>query len=170
MVWEWDPGGDASVGDLWLLMKELSNCGEVVYSKWYQGRATFFSSELFTAMLCLKGDLANDLSFEAKEIFEVLESDSPLSTKEIKKLTDLRGKDNEPTYSRAMKSLFLKLLIVAYGEVDDGAFPSLAVGSTQLLFEDLWLAAKEMKAPKARKIVDLYMPAGSLVRKFFDKN
>ncbi len=81
MIWEWDTGGDASVGDLWLLMKHLSDCGEV----------------------------------------------------------------------------------------DDGAFPSLAVGSTQLLFEDLWLAAKDMKSAKAQKLVDQFMPIGSLVRKFFDK-
>jgi hypothetical protein len=27
---------------------------ELFYSKWYQGRATFFSRELFTALLCLR--------------------------------------------------------------------------------------------------------------------
>lgn len=182
MIWEWDAGGDASVGDMWLLMKHLSDCGHVVYSKWYQGRATFFSKELFTATLCLVRnsfpqndselalDMTSDLTFQAKQIFEVLESDSPLSTKEIKKLTDLKGKDNEAIYSRALKSLFLRQLIVAYGEVDDGAFPSLAVGSTQVLFEDLWIAARGMKVSKAQRIVDRDMPKGSLMRKFFDKN
>ena len=178
MKWEWDAGGDASVGNMWYLMKHLSDCGEVVYSKWYQGRATFFSKELFTAMLCLRlpradAELAIDytagLSFEAQQIFEVLESDSPLSTKEIKKMTELRGKDNEPTYTRALKALFLRLLVVAYGEVDDGAFPSLAVGSTQVLFEDLWVAARAMKPAKAQKILEQYMPSGNLFRKFFDK-
>ena len=53
MKWEWDEKGDNYVFELWSLMKHLSASGEVVYSKWYQGRATFFSKELFTAMLCL---------------------------------------------------------------------------------------------------------------------
>ena len=51
MRWEWDSDGDDRVGDLWALMKKLSDSREVVYSKWYQGRATFFSRKLFTALL-----------------------------------------------------------------------------------------------------------------------
>src|SRR5687767_5530271 len=53
MKWEWDETGDNRVGDLWMLMKRLSDCRQVVYSKWYQGRATFFSRELFVALLSL---------------------------------------------------------------------------------------------------------------------
>src|SRR5678809_327356 len=53
MVWDWNEDSDHRVGDMWQLMKRLSDCREVVYSKWYQGRATFFSHELFTAMLSL---------------------------------------------------------------------------------------------------------------------
>ena len=34
MRWEWDELGDNRVGQLWSLMKKLSDCGEVVYSKW----------------------------------------------------------------------------------------------------------------------------------------
>ncbi len=169
MVWEWNETGDNKVGEMWLLMKHLSDCGEVVYSKWYQGRATFFSRDLFTAMLCLKKPNTEDLTFQARDIFDLLEDDSPLSTKEIKKLTDLRGKDNEPAYGRALKSLFSRLLVVAYGEVDDGAFPSLAVGSTQILFEDLWQSAQNMKPAAAQRTLDQFMPKGSLFRKCFDR-
>lgn len=37
-----------------------------------------------------------------------------------------------------MKQLWARLLIVGFGEVDDGAFPSLAVAATELMFEDSW--------------------------------
>ncbi|MBY0451825.1 MAG: hypothetical protein K2P92_02240, partial [Bdellovibrionaceae bacterium] len=139
MRWEWDEGGDNKVGDLWLLMKKLSDSRQVVYSKWYQGRATFFSRDLFTALLKVtQPDYSGTtLSPVARQLYECLEEDSPLSTKQLKAITELRGKDNERFYNRGMKELFSRFLIVAYGEVDDGAFPSLAVGTTRNLFEDL---------------------------------
>jgi hypothetical protein len=37
-----------------------------------------------------------------------------------------------------MKALWARLLIVGTGEVADGAFPSLAVSATEMMFEDLW--------------------------------
>lgn len=172
MRWEWDESGDNRVGELWGLMKRLSDSRQVVYSKWYQGRATFFSRELFTSLLCIfqrRIDSSDHLSRASRELLETLESDSPLSTKVLKKMTDLRGKENEATYSRAMKQLFSNFLVVAFGEVEDGAFPSLAVGSTKLLYEDLWTEALSMKAKDAQKVVDQYLPHGSAVRKFLDK-
>lgn len=171
--WEWDESGDNKVGDMWMLMKRLSSNNQVVYSKWYRGRATFFSRDLFTAMLCIyqsMGHLTYGISRTAKELLDALESDSPLSTKELKKITDLQGRYNEPQYSRAMKELFSRLLIVAYGEVDDGAFPSLAVGATKLIYEDLWEEAKKTDIQAAHSLMDKEMPAGSRIRKFFDEN
>ncbi|MBS2027495.1 MAG: hypothetical protein JST54_06265 [Deltaproteobacteria bacterium] len=52
-----------------------------------------------------------------------------------------------------MKALWTRLLIVGAGEVDDGAFPSLAIGSTALLFEDLWRARSEAN-PEGMKRLD----------------
>lgn len=172
MRWEWDEDGDDRVGRLWLLMKKLSDGREVVYSKWYRGRATFFSRELFTAMLCLlrlEGDLETGLPRASRDLLDVLENDSPLSTRDLKKWTGLRGRDNEPEYNRGMKELFSRFLVVAYGEVEDGAFPSLAVGSTKHLYEDLWVQSKGLDPKEALKIVDRNMPIGSAFRKFFDK-
>lgn len=167
MRWEWDSDGDDRVGQLWALMKKLSNSGEVVYSKWYQGRATFFSRRLFTALLCQSLNEFNEphLSRTAKNLLEALESDSPLSTKQLKQITELRGKDNERFYNRGMKELFSKFLIVAFGEVDDGAFPSLAVGATKNLYEDLLEDARKMKTSDAKKIIDTYLPESNLFRK-----
>jgi hypothetical protein len=158
MRWEWDGDGDHKVADMWMLMKALSSSREVVYSKWYRGRATFFSRQLFTALLSRqlhKGVFAAPsewLSREAQSLLSELEGNSPLSTRDLKKLCDLQGRFNEPLYSRAMKELFSHFLIVAFGEVDDGAFPSLAVGATRLLFEDLFVAAQGMGLGKAEKI------------------
>lgn len=175
MRWEWSDDGDDKVARMWHLMKKLSDCRQVVYSKWYQGRATFFSRELFTALLNVLWSRADEeklrqgLSFTAREILDLLEMDSPQSTKELKKATELQRRDNESTYQRAMKELFLRFLVIAFGEVDDGAFPSLAVGATKTLYEDLWLAAQDLALENAQNTVDRYMPTGSLFRKQFEK-
>lgn len=171
MRWEWDSDGDDRVGKLWALMKKLSDSREVVYSKWYQGRATFFSRKLFTALLCklLQNFDEPYLSYTAKNLLDALESDSPLSTKQLKQITELRGKDNERFYNRGMKELFSKFLIVAFGEVDDGAFPSLAVGATKNLYEDLLNDACAMSVSAADKIINEYLPEGNLFRKQLEK-
>src|SRR3954464_10907107 len=74
MRWEWDDNGDDSVAQLWHLMKKLSDSREVVYSKWFQGRATFFSLELFSALLRVSTyKFENpELSREAREILNCL--------------------------------------------------------------------------------------------------
>lgn len=173
MVWDWNEDSDHRVGDMWQMMKRLSDCREVVYSKWYQGRATFFSHDLFTAMLALRRVhrvARHDLSETARVLFEVLENNSPLSTKQLKELTDLQGKDNEAAYSRGMKELFQRLMIVGFGEVEDGAFPSLAVGATELLFEDLWRESASLSSDEASRTLDLLLPESSHFRRHFEKS
>jgi hypothetical protein len=154
MRWEWDSGGDDRVGSLWRLREELSRSGKVVYAKWFRGRATFFSREVYTDLLAALGGTRIDrseISFEARAILETLESDSPLSTKQLKLATDLRGKFHERTYEKAMRELWRRLLIVGFGELDDGAFPSLQVGASRNLFEDLWEKAKTVNPEAALK-------------------
>src|SRR4051812_19707198 len=172
MVWDWNDDAAGPVHDMWGLMKHLSDCREVVYSKWYQGRATFFSRDLFAAVLCLQCrqfDVRRRLSPTARTLFEVLENNSPLSTRKLKELTDLQGRLHEAEYSRAMKELFSRFLIVGFGEVDDGAFPSLAVGATELLYDDLWREAEDIPVRKAQATLDRWMPQLSHFRRFFDK-
>lgn len=154
MRWEWDDNGDDSVADLWHLREVLSRSRKAVYTKWYKGRATFFSLSVFQAMLALSlKQEAAPLSRQAREILEILDDKSPLSTKQLKRATGLVGRALEPTYMRALKELWDRFLIVAYGEVDEGAFPSLAVGATSALFEDLYLEARAMSAEDAKKVL-----------------
>lgn len=172
MVWDWNEDGDVVVAGMWQLMKRLSATGDVVYSKWYRGRATFFSHELFTAMLAVRrrqSDPKKGLSRTAEKLLEILENNSPLSTKELKRDADLQGRENETEYSRAMKDLFSRLLIVGFGEVDDGAFPSLAVGATELLYSELWTRSEETSAAEAESIIDRFMPQGGHFRRQFEK-
>lgn len=145
MRWEWDDDGDAKVSDLWRKREELSRSGKVVYSKWYRGRATFFSRECFVDLLVASEATLREsqLTGEAGNIYDVLCESSPLSTKDIKRATELVGKSFETLYAKSMKKLFESGLIVGWGEVDDGAFPSLATGATKLMFEDLWSEAGE---------------------------
>lgn len=104
----------------------------------------------------------------SQDIYDLLENDSPLSTKLIKKHTSLIGKDFNAEYERAMRFLFQRLLIVSFGEAEDGAFPSSAIGASNLLFEDLWRQSAKIKPKQAEVIIDHYMPKGSMTRKFLD--
>lgn len=172
MRWEWDAGGDDRVGDLWRLREELSRSGKVVYAKWFRGRATFFSRALSTDLLAgLGGTRLNrsELTREARLLLETLESDSPLSTKQLKTATDLRGKFFESTYEKAMKELWKKLLVVGYGELDDGAFPSLLVGATRNLFEDLYEEARGIPPGDALARAAAKLDEDPPFRKFLDQ-
>lgn len=148
MRWEWDEDGDNRVADLWHLRTELSQSGKVVYAKWCQGRATFFSRRIFPAFLKRLNQNAK-LSHSAQSVFNLLLEESPLSTKELKKRAKLQGRWQEAAYNKVLKELWTRLLLVGYGEVDDGAFPSLNIGATELLFEDLYRESKKISEGEA---------------------
>ena len=172
MRWEWDEDHDNRVSTLWRLREELSTSNEVIYTKWFRGRATFFSKEVFGALLKLLNPGHQpqvSLSQDARRVLETLEMDSPLSTKVLKRSTDLQGRFNEATYTRATKELWSRLLIVAYGEVDEGAFPSLAIGATRVLFEELYREARSMSEEQAFAILREQTPAQSPFLQFFQK-
>lgn len=144
MRWVWDENGDDRVAKIWALRAELSSSRQVVYAKWFQGRATFFSLELFTHLLAYlnaeppKGDLSRD----SEQLLDLLRLDSPLSTKQLKAAAALEGRLLEPTYNKAINPLWRRLRIVGFGEFDDSSFPSLGIGATELLFEDLWTESR----------------------------
>ena len=173
MVWEWDADADDRVSKLWHFKTELSSSRQVVYTKWYQGRATFFSKEAFTYMLAffdtpkLNPNLLPNK--EALLMLDVLETDSPQSTKQIKLATDLKGKIFERTYEKSLKALFEKLWVVGFGEVEDGAFPSLAVGATKALFEDLWDNAQSISQREAEMWLMEKLGEDSLFLKYAHK-
>lgn len=170
MRWEWTENSDNRVAELWHLREQLSKSGRVVYTKWFRGRATVFAKDVFSALLTVQKTTTTagrwGLSRAAREILELLESNSPLSTKEIKKQSGLRGKLFNTEFDRAMKELWSRFLIVGFGEVDDGAFPSLAVGATQLLFEDLWQEAQSLDEAQAWARLDRKLGPDSLFSKF----
>jgi len=168
MVWEWDADGDGKVFGLWHLMKEVAGSGDVVYSKWFQDRATFFSKPFFQSLLShlrTNYHIEDGLTEEAEMILELLRSNSPLSTREIKKETQLQGKLHLSLYTKAVKQLFQRGLVVGFGEIEDGSFPSSLIGATDLLFEDIW------KASSSKKKVGLPSAVESSpdYKKFFDR-
>lgn len=169
MRWEWDESGDDRVARLWHLREELSRSEVVVYTKWYRGRATFFSRDIFAALLadCLaEPNVFKSLSHEAKDILEILEGNSPLSTKELKRASGLNGRANEARYQRALKELWSRFLIVGFGEVDEGAFPSLAVGATKVLFEELYQAALNARPEQTQKLLNSFFERNEPAAKF----
>ena len=58
----------------------------------------------------------------------------------------------ESVFTHAMKALWARLLIVGTGEVQDGAFPSLAVSATEMMFEDLWNGRASVPADANAKL------------------
>lgn len=145
MRWAWDETADRRVVGLWHLKVELSRSERVVYSKWLGGRATLFSLDVFRAMLSamreLRPALGEVLSGEARDLMDVLRDDSPKSTKALRRACGLLGKEHETAFNRAMRELWERGLVVGAGEEDEGGYPSLSVGATELLFEDLWKAS-----------------------------
>jgi hypothetical protein len=155
MDWSWDNDADDRVVDLWHLRARLAESHQVAYGKWFKGRATFFSLPVFHALLgriCETGDPFADLPRAAHDILALLRERSPLSTKLLRQEAGLRGKQHDRAFNQAMKILWSRLLIVGVGEVEDGAFPSLAVGATELVFEDLWLSRADVSADSRKRL------------------
>ncbi|MBI4403014.1 MAG: hypothetical protein HY537_02565 [Deltaproteobacteria bacterium] len=171
MLWEWDETADGKVVQMWHLRERLSRSDRVVYSKWFSGRATFLSREVFVALLngLHHGNPAfPQLSGRARLLLDRLLEDSPQSSKTLKKWAKKECKWEEQEFERALKELWARLLIVGRGEVDDGAFPSLNIGATQLMFEDLWQQAHGSDE-KSHIVLERFLPPTSLWRKNFDR-
>ncbi len=172
MRWAWDADADDRVVQLWHLRERIARSRKVVYSKWYKGRAVFFSKPLFEAMLAAlhaTDRLLDGLSDEARELLALLEEDSPISTKELRKRSGLHGKLLERPWTKALNELFARCLIVGTGEVADGAFPSLAVGATRWIFEDLWNAARDGVTREHEDLLSGLLPSDSAFGKEWRK-
>ncbi len=172
MKWEWNEDSDARVAQLWHIREQLSRSGLVIYSKWYQGRATFFSLEAFGHLLAVQKVFekrAQLKSREAKEIMDALEMDSPLSTRQIKEVAELKGKNFEAAYHRVMKELWWSGLIIGFGEIEDSSFPSLAIGATSALFEDVWSQAKNLKVVESKLWLEKKLTKENLFYKALEK-
>lgn len=153
MRWQWDESGDNRLSRLWHFREKLSRSGQVVYSKWYRGRGTFFNFAEFERILAcswnFQQDLRTQLSPDAQRIYEALLDNSPQSPRQLKKSCELNGRFFESVWNRATHELWQKGLMVGWGEIDDGAFPSLALGATERLFEPLWLHAQTLDPREA---------------------
>ena len=149
MRWDWDVTADDRVVKLWQLRRELAESQELFYSKWYKDRATVFSFEFFCSLYRILRPLREGLSHEARELLELLEFESPLSTKQLRRGSDLTGRSNEKRYHSAMRELWRSLSIAGIGEVDDGAFPSLAHASTVAVFESQVQRADDLSLAQA---------------------
>ncbi len=172
MRWEWDSGGDQKVSDLWIFREALSRSGKVVYSKWYREKATFIDLDFFPVLLAALGLPSQEWSFpelskSARTLFGYLLENSPLSTKELKKISGMTGRDFERDYSRALRELWQRLWIVGWGEKDEGAFPSLNIGATQILFESEWKKAQIISPESAIQKVEMDLAVNPKVLKFF---
>lgn len=169
MRWAWDNGADNRVAQLWLLREEISRRDEVVYGKWFRGRATFFSRKTFVALLAaFETPLRTARTPDAINVYRSLDETSPQSTKELKRSTGLGGKFFATTYDKALKSLWEEGRIVGRGEKDDGAFPSLLVGATPAFFEELWSEAAKHDRAWGEAQLQTLLPNDSLFWKFYE--
>ncbi len=145
MRWAWDSSADPRVAELWHLRERVARSKRVVYTKWLTGRATFFSKPMFKASLAhllARRDVFGELSRTSRELYEILADDSPQATGALRERAGLQGRFNEADFARAIKPLWSRLLIVGTGEVEERGFPSLAMGTTELIHEPIWQAAQ----------------------------
>jgi len=163
MRWEWTEDADNRVVRLWHSKEELSRSGQVVYSKWYKGKATFFSKELFTYLLALNEtaklyeEILNNKhnsQMEIKLLLEAVDQDSPLSTKQVKVACGLQGKLLESRFNKVSRFLWQNFCLVAYGEIEDSSFPSLGYASPKIMFEDLWIESQKISPAKAKTEIE----------------
>jgi hypothetical protein len=172
MRWEWSEDGDDRVALMWHLRAPLSQRDDVVYTKWYQGRATCLSLEAFRTLAAYIAPCAIEklgLSFEARDVLEILEADSPLPTKRLRHDAGLEGKERQPVFDSVMRELWARLLIVGSGEVEEGGFPSLAVGASRLLYEDTWEEAREMSPEQREANVQRIFRVNPSLSRCFDR-
>lgn len=173
MNWDWDVTGDDRVVELWQMREELSREDGILYAKWFQGRATFFSARVASALIAAyQTRNRNEASYsqEARDISKILAMDSPMSTKEIKKQSGLQGRALESTYQKAMKELWLGLSICGRGEVHDSSFPSLAVGLTSSLHPEIWERAKKIETYEGIGLVESTIKKDESMLKFFRRH
>ena len=168
MSWDWTDDGDDKVPQLWHLRTKLSLSGKVAYAKWYQGRATFFSLRIFELLF---GALqaAPPVGKDAATILEQLEDDSPQPTKELRARSELSGKLLEPNFNKAMKELWQRLLVVGHGESDEGGYPSLAIGPTKLLFEELYDVGIRRGTRESHSLLMSHLGANNLFISYYLK-
>lgn len=171
MRWAWDEDGDNRVSELWILREELSRSRQVVYAKWYQGRATFFSKEVFVCLLTFLGSSSGNfiLPPSSQEALDSFLLDSPQSTKIIKETLGWQGKLMESHFNRAMKPLWNGLYLVGFGEVEDSSFPSLNMAATQNIFEDLWQQSQKLTREQAERKLMAILGEDSLFLKYARK-
>lgn len=159
MRWDWSDAADGRVVEMWHLKNALAATGDVAYAKWFRGRATFFSLDVFHAILARlaqAGDVLAGVPHEARDLLDLLRERSPLSTKDLRAEAGLRGKPYERVFTHAMKVLWQRLLVVGIGERDDGTvMPSLQVSATEAMFEDIWNARTEATGAQLRKLDDV---------------
>jgi hypothetical protein len=153
MNWEWSNDGDDQVVQMWHLRRELMESGQIYYGKLFRGRATVLSLSAFEAAWRLtQSHRELGLVGEASEIAELLDFDSPLSTKQLKSGTELMGRDNEARFNSAMKKLWSHLWIAGVGEVDEGAFPSLSHAWTASVLEESCRRGERLSEDLARDL------------------
>lgn len=169
MRWDWSEDADPRVVDLWHLRTELSLCKDVVYTKWFKNRATFFSRPLFSALLRVRTDGRPPLAEASQALYDQLLEDSPQTSRMLRAATGLFGKEYESAFNRGLKPLWERLLAVGFGEIDEGSYPSLGIGATKTLFEDLWDDAQGLSLEEAWETIDARLPGGSAFRKWLDR-
>lgn len=137
--------------------------------KWFirngiRGQLLFFLKR--SSQLCLQIQVPQIRIFllprPSKEVLELLDTESPQLTKQIKAALEWQGRLLEPHYNRAMKPLWENLFLVGYGEVQDSSFPSLNVAASHTLLEDLWLRAQQMSSVDAGAILKSKLGSKSL--------
>lgn len=128
---DWGPEAET----VWTWKDELPRRGLAWYGHFVNGRKSFLSPRLLTALYPREGTpddyRSEDLSTDARRIADVLLPSGPLSAATIREATGLKGS----AYDRAIKELGRKLVITHAGIEEQGAgWPSSVLDLTVRAF------------------------------------
>jgi hypothetical protein len=162
---------DAALHKTWNWKDEIPTKREAWYGKIVRGKPAFISMDALPAVYALSNNYGelddyleayNDglLSKEAKDIYEVLLNEGPLSTNKLRKLSGMKGGgDSARRFERAIVELQSDLKIVKSGVSEDNRWKYCYIYDILLRWSpDLREKSREFNSRQAtRHLVNLYL-------------
>jgi len=103
---EWDDGADNRVAELWHFTRRAGSFSPGRLFEMVPRARTFFSKSVFQTMLALRRPFEPVLAMtEARSVLEILEENSPLSTKALRNWPICREEISNPPTTNAQRTM-----------------------------------------------------------------
>jgi hypothetical protein len=152
---DWDKDSER----VWVWKSDLPATRRAYYGKGLAGRPGFVSMSMLPALLaCVGGEDLYDLykqgriSYEAKQIYQALESLGPQPTRALHAASGFDGKDGNTRFHRGLDELQKRLIVMPIGAANEGgAWVSQIFELVARWFPESSAEAKQMDSGSARQ-------------------